>query len=211
MSRFTGKADFCDLIENAKNVDDFYMFQDSHIYMNNAELKIDSKEDLYQYYPFLISSMSSNKINDSHTSYSINLTKEPYWDSRERESLAFYVREYLYIYKKWKKSKTSSNFIDWWKSNKKDKYYDEDTFIKISSILSDVRDIDNFYFLTKDKVSADLRQIVLEDIVDKYLYNIHLPEYQKQRNEFLKWYDTQKVEKSSQIINLIKFNYSQGI
>lgn len=207
MSRFTGKADFCDLIENAKNVDDFYMFQDSHIYMNNAELKIDSKEDLYQYYPFLISSMASNKLNDFHTSYSINLAKEPYWDSRERESLAFYVREYLYIYKKWEKSKTSNSFVDWWKSNKKDKYYDEDIFIKISSILSDVKGIDNFHFLAKDKVSAGLRQSVLEDIVDRYLYNIHLPEYQRQRKEFLGWYDEQKVEKEFQIIKLIKSDY----
>lgn len=203
MSRFTGKADFCDIVENAGHIEDFYMFKDTHICMNNAEIRIDSKEDLYQFYPFLIGSMSAEKLNGSHTAYSISLTKEPYWDLRERESLGWYIRDFLYWHRRWtnakKKNKDKNmpldDFLEFrYEILGDNSTYDENVFDKVAERMMKIESLKDFYFLAEDKTNLDARIRVLQVLADEYLGNIHIPTYQRQRKEFLDWYEQQGVE-----------------
>lgn len=214
MSRFTGKADFCDIVENANHIEDFYMFKDTHIYINNAEIRIDSKEDLYQFYPFLIGSMSAEKLNDSHTAYNISLTKEPYWDIRERESLEWYVRDFLYWHRRWTNAKkrktfhegnTLDDFLDFrYEILGDNSTYNENVFDKVAERMMKIESLKDLYFLVDDKADLNIRFRVLQVLVDEHLGNIHIPTYQRQRKEFLEWYEQQDV-KDSGIIRYIRF------
>lgn len=219
MSRFTGKSDFCDLVENASHIEDFYMFKDTHIYMNNAEVRIDDKKELYQFYPFLIGSMAAEKLNDSHTAYNISLTKEPYWDIRERESLGWYVRDFLYFHKRWTNAKkrkkfhegdTVEDFLEFRYSIIGDKSsFDENAFDKVAERMMKIDDLKDFYFLDVIKVEYNTRLKFLQLLVDEYLSGIHINSYQRQRKEFLDWYEQQGAENTS-IIRHIRFQLMKG-
>lgn len=204
MSEFTGKCDFCDTFRMG-NADDF-VNEKSSISINGCKLDIKDEKDLYQFFPFLVASMSSTKVDD-HRIYNINLAKEPYWDSRERESLSFHVREYFYIFDKWNKKKSKEDLFDFWKNQRKDLYYNEEAFKKIIDIFSKLpkKEIKALAVLADDKISPSLRNSILETIVNHYLYNVHLPQYQEQRKKFVDWYG-QCEGPDSQVIRFIKFN-----
>lgn len=214
MSRFTGKSDFCDLVENVSHIKDFYMFTDTHIYMNHVDMRISDKKDLYQFYPFLIGSMAAEKLNDSHTAYNINLTKEPYWDIRERESLSWYIRDFLYFHKRWTNAKKKKKFhegdtVDDLLEFKydivgDDNTVDENVFDKVVERMMKVEGLKDLYFLTDNKVDINTRRKFLQTLVDEYLGNIHIPTYQRQRKDFLDWYEQQDADDTG-IIRHIRF------
>lgn len=203
MSEFTGKCDFCDTFRMG-NSDDF-IDDRSSISINDCKLNIKDKKDLYQFFPFLVASMSCTKIDDRRI-YHINLVKEPYWDSEERESLSFHVQEYFYVFDKWNKKKSEENLFDFWKKQKKDLYYNEEAFKKIIDIFSKFpkKEIKALSVLANDKINPVLRNKMLEVLVDLYLYNVHLPQYQKQRKRFIDWYKQYKYP-ITQVVQSIEF------
>lgn len=208
MSEFTGKCDFCDTFSMG-NADDF-IDDRSSISINDCKLNIKDKKDLYQFFPFLVASMSCTKIDD-HRIYRINLAKEPYWDSEERESLSFHVWEYFCVFDKWSRKKSEENLFDFWKKQKKDLYYNEEAFKKIIDIFSKFpkKEIKALSVLANDKSNPILRNKMLEVLVDLYLYNVHLPQYQKQRKKFIDWYKQYKYP-STQVVQSIEFKLGAG-
>ena len=73
------------------------------IYASNQILPLEVKEpkDLIPYYPFLTSSMSSNK----ETGGTIYLTSESYIDTEERQSLTWTLNNLIKIWKRCKRKK----------------------------------------------------------------------------------------------------------
>lgn len=201
MSKFTGKADFYDTVFMSGKPDDF-LNEKSTITMNGCVLKIDKVEDLYQYSPFLVASMSGTKVDDDHI-YHVNLAKEPYWDSQERESLSFHVREVLSI---WKKKKTGKDLYEYWVKNRIDAYYEGHVISKIIDVFSNFSDKEMKFLivLADNKINPNLRNNILEVIVDTYLYDVHMIRYQKRRKEFVDWYEANNYPDSN-IVQSIKF------
>lgn len=209
MSRFTGKSDFADLVENAENIEDFYMFKDSYICMNNAEIRIDCKEDLYQFYPFCIASMSSSKENGRRR-YAIQLAKEPYFDTRERESLSVYLLEYLDAVHDFKGTGSSEEIYSKWLEKKRDDLYDKNVMHEVFNRLNSVvRDKDRKYlanvFEKISSINVRFRNKLLKAVVDDQLFGIHLEEYQKRRKDFVEWYDSVSNGYWSPIVNAIRY------
>lgn len=209
MSRFTGKSDFADLVENAENIEDFYMFKDSYILMNNAEIRIDCEEDLYQFYPFCIASMSSSRENGRRR-YAIQLAKEPYFDTRERESLSVYLLEYLDAVYDFKGKGSSEEIYNEWLKKKRDDLYDKDVmhevFNRLNSVVRD-KDRKDLADALKKARSLDVRfrNKILEAIVDDQLFGIHLESCQKRRREFIDWYDSVAGGYWSPIVSAIRY------
>lgn len=212
MSRFTGKSDFCDFFEEAVHKEDFYNSPSTHIYIGNSEVKVTNEKDLYQYFPFIIGSMSAHKLNDGHISYTIFLTKEPYWDLRETEALSWYVWEFLRSHKKWmsfkKKFQDNTSLEDFQEFQYElNSSYDRKVFNTISERLINVENLKDYYFLVKNKIDVKMKDKILQDFVEEKLSNIHLNFYQKQRETFLKWWDENcdKDKNYSRIIENIRF------
>lgn len=209
MSRFTGKSDFADLVENAENIEDFYMFKDSYICMNNAEIRIDCKEDLYQFYPFCIASMSSSKENGRRR-YAIQLAKEPYFDTRERESLSVYLLEYIDAVHDFKGKGSSEKIYNKWLEKKRDDLYDKDVMYKVFDRLNslvndnDRKDLADAFEKARS-INVRFRNKILESIVDDQLFGIHLEACQKRRKDFVEWYDSVSNGYWSPIVNAVRY------
>lgn len=205
MSRFTGRADFADLVESAESVEDFYLFKDTKIYMNDAEVRIDRREDLYQFYPFVIASMASSKENGRRR-YTINLAKEPSFDTDERSSLVSYLIGYLDILKDSRKGEPDEEIYSRWLEERKDDFYDKDimrkVFDRLGSCISKKRKFAKM--LNSSAVDIRLRNQILDAVAAEHLYGIHLERYQRQRKEFVDWYDSMVPESISWTVENIR-------
>ena len=100
ISRYSGKADFCDTIDifGVNEIINKYK-----IYAPNQilPLEVNEPKDLIPYYPFLTSSMSSNK----ETRGVIYLTSESYIDTEEREHLTWTLDNLIRIWRRCKRKK----------------------------------------------------------------------------------------------------------
>lgn len=65
-------------------------------------------------------------------------------------------------------------------------------------------DLKDFYFLDTIKVEYSTRLKFLQLLVDEYLRGIHINTYQRQRKEFLDWYEQQGADDTN-IIRHIRF------
>ena len=86
MSLYSGKCDFCDIVE-IHNVDNILK---SNVYIgwNIIPLRFETEKDLIPYYPYLVASnATTNGVEE------IRLTSESYVDRQERENLELYTKE----------------------------------------------------------------------------------------------------------------------
>lgn len=93
MSKWTGKSDFCDLVEMHYSPEEILK---SDVYINNT--KIDFKNDpknLIPYYPYETASYAASKDEDGVSHLTVFLYHKNYFQVKDEERLCFVIDELL--------------------------------------------------------------------------------------------------------------------
>lgn len=114
MSCYSGKCDFCDVIE----IHGIESIMNSKIYVKDKELKVSDPKEFIPYYPYLVSMMSWE--NDHGT---IWLSNESYVETQERESLELYLKIILRVYNRCKRKKIEFTYDE---VNKELSFFNQD-------------------------------------------------------------------------------------
>lgn len=117
MSKFSGKCDFGDSVLMFSSPEEMIK---KEIYINDHLLKFENVDDLIPYYPYLVSSSSSNVYH---------LCSKSFVDEEETEFIGYIIRDAIKLYKRAKLKKIdftlefclksgfslSSDILIWWK------------------------------------------------------------------------------------------------
>lgn len=104
ISRYSGKCDLkdtLDIFEVNEIINKYKIYVPNQI----LPLEVNDQEDLIPYYPFLVSSMSSDKALGG----TIHLASESYIDTEEREYLTWTLNDLIRIWKRCKRKKIPFN------------------------------------------------------------------------------------------------------
>lgn len=102
MSKFSGKCDVYDTLISIHQYTDEELKNNVKIYVGGSKesLQINSEKDLIPYYPYIVASAS---FNNSERKSIIQLSKESWVDTEERDQLQFNLNQALKVYNKCKR------------------------------------------------------------------------------------------------------------
>ena len=152
----------------------------SKIYLGDARVMIKEEKDLIPYYTHLVASAYYNKENGNV----INLSRDSFINSEEREFLSWRIRDVISTFRKAKKEKVEVT-LDYVKSQK---YYCCDGEDFIWSALIDK--IKNNMDLIKFHLPKDYREssyFISEWLIPNYFNDIHDSMHNRHREEFVKF------------------------
>ena len=133
MGRYTGKSDFDDWCNMHNKPED--VIKKATVFLNGAKITFEKPEDLIPYYTHTIASMSCSKEKQF-----INLSKESYLDTREKERLSNFIYNSIIWAQKAHREKKNFN-LDFIKDQKNYKVYSlEDDYI-LSSIVNKIKNV----------------------------------------------------------------------
>ena len=101
ISKWTGKCDFADDCEMIRTPEE--IVERSDIYLGDAKVEIKTPKDLIPYYTHIVASACYNK-DEGNT---INLSKESFIDSEEKDFMAWRIMDAIKLARKAKKEKKS--------------------------------------------------------------------------------------------------------
>lgn len=177
ISKWTGKCDFaddCEMIHNPQEI-----IEKSKIYLGDARVMIKGEKDLIPYYTHLVASASYNKEKGNI----INLSRDSFINSEEREFLSWKIRNVITTFRKAKKEKVEVT-LDYLKAQK---YYCHGEDIIYLAIIDKMK---NNMDLIKVHLPKDYREcsyFISEWLIPNYFYDIHDSMHNRYREEFLKF------------------------
>lgn len=175
MGRYTGKSDFFDWCNMHNKPED--VIKKATVFLNGAKITFEKPEDLIPYYTHIIASMSSSEEKQF-----INLSKESYLDTREKERLSNFVYNSIMWAQKAHREKKNFN-LDFIKNQKNYKalYSSEDDYILISIINK----IKKYPELIKFPIKCD--SLIKEYILPHYFNDIHDKVITSLKEDFIKY------------------------
>ena len=174
---FTGKSDFFDWCNMHHNPEEIISKAD--VFLGNAQVKLNTPEDLIPYYTNLVASAGCSKDHQN-----INLSAESFLDSEEKEFLAHKIYSAIKWARKAKKNKVNFDF-DFVKSQKD--YYSEinsSIWKAIIDVISKNQDI------IKIHLSSDYREAIIDivhNMIPKYFRTIHDYSHTRRREDFVRY------------------------
>lgn len=197
MSKYTGKSDFGDIVEMHYTPKDVL---NGRVYINNSKIDFENNEtNLILYYPYLVSSMSSSKNEDSSYSLVVFLTNENYIDIREKEALFDY---YLTLKDFWQNKEKYNDLYSDAIFKKYTPFLHKDTMqeivLKLSTDMKNLRDI-----MMSTKLKKNYNYEFEKYLSDKIMQNFHLEYYNNERKELIKDFE----EKGGNLHHPLYLNY----
>lgn len=174
MGRYTGKSDFDDWCNIHNKPED--VIKKATVFLNGAKITFEKPEDLIPYYTHTIASMSCSKEKQF-----INLSKESYLDTREKERLSNFIHNSIIWAQKAHREKKNFN-LDFIKNQKNYKVYSlEDDYI-LNSIVNKIK---KYPELIKFPIKCD--SIIKEYILPHYFDDIHDKTITSLKEDFIKY------------------------
>lgn len=174
MGRYTGKSDFDDWCNMHNKPED--VIKKAAVFLNGAKITFEKPEDLIPYYTHTIASMSCSKEKQF-----INLSKESYLDTREKERLSNFIYNSIIWAQKAHREKKNFN-LDFIKDQKNYKVYSlEDDYI-LNSIVNKIK---KYPELIKFPIKCD--SIIKEYILPHYFDDIHDKTITSLKEDFIKY------------------------
>lgn len=174
MGKYTGKSDFFDWCNMHNKPED--VIKKATVFLNGAKITFKKPEDLIPYYTHTIASMSCSKEKQF-----INLSKESYLDTREKERLSNFIYNSIIWAQKAHREKKNFN-LDFIKDQKNYKVYSlEDDYI-LNSIVNKIK---KYPELIKFPIKCD--SIIKEYILPHYFDDIHDKTITSLKEDFIKY------------------------
>lgn len=174
MGKYTGKSDFFDWCNMHNKPED--VIKKATVFLNGAKITFEKPEDLIPYYTHTIASMSCSKEKQF-----INLSKESYLDTREKEHLSNFIHNSIMWAQKAHREKKNFN-LDFIKDQKNYKVYSlEDDYI-LNSIVNKIK---KYPELIKFPIKCD--SIIKEYILPHYFDDIHDKTITSLKEDFIKY------------------------
>lgn len=174
MGKYTGKSDFDDWCNMHNKPED--VIKKATVFLNGAKITFEKPEDLIPYYTHTIASMSCSKEKQF-----INLSKESYLDTREKERLSNFIHNSIIWAQKAHREKKNFN-LDFIKEQKNYKVYSlEDDYI-LNSIVNKIK---KYPELIKFTIKCD--SIIKEYILPHYFDDIHDKTITSLKEDFIKY------------------------
>jgi hypothetical protein len=170
MSKWTGKADFCDWCEMHNNPKE--IVEKADVYLGNAKVEIKTEEDLIPYYTNLIGSMGCSADHQN-----INLTTDSFIDIEEKEFLAWDIDVAIRAARKAKKAKVKFTY-----DSISDDIHEKSVLKCIVDIINANPDIIKTHL---SKEYSDSIHVTTQWIIPTYFSNVHLARFNKMRRDFL--------------------------
>lgn len=174
MGKYTGKSDFFDWCNMHNKPED--VIKKATVFLSGAKITFEKPEDLIPYYTHTIASMSCSKEKQF-----INLSKESYLDTREKERLSNFIHNSIIWAQKAHREKKNFN-LDFIKDQKNYKVSSlEDDYI-LSSIVNKIK---KYPELIKFPIKCD--SIIKEYILPHYFDDIHDKTITSLKEDFIKY------------------------
>lgn len=174
MGKYTGKSDFDDWCNMHNKPED--VIKKATVFLSGAKITFEKPEDLIPYYTHTIASMSCSKEKQF-----INLSKESYLDTREKERLSNFIHNSIVWAQKAHREKKNFN-LDFIKDQKNYKVYSlEDDYI-LNSIVNRIK---KYPELIKFPIKCD--SIIKEYILPHYFDDIHDKTITSLKEDFIKY------------------------
>ena len=174
MGKYTGKSDFFDWCNMHNKPED--VIKKATVFLSGAKITFEKPEDLIPYYTHTIASMSCSKEKQF-----INLSKESYLDTREKERLSNFIYNAIMWAQKAHREKKSFN-LDFIKDQKNYKVYSSEDDYILSSIINRIK---KYPELIKFPIKCD--SIIKEYILPHYFDDIHDKIITSLKEDFIKY------------------------
>ena len=174
MGKYTGKSDFFDWCNMHNKPED--VIKKATVFLSGAKITFEKPEDLIPYYTHTIASMSCSKEKQF-----INLSKDSYLDTREKERLSNFIYNSIIWAQKAHREKKSFN-LDFIKDQKNYKVYSSEDDYILSSIVNKIK---KYPELIKFPIKCD--SIIKEYILPLYFYDIHDKITTSLKEDFIKY------------------------
>lgn len=174
MGKYTGKSDFFDWCNIHNKPED--VIKKATVFLSGAKITFEKPEDLIPYYTHTIASMSCSKEKQF-----INLSKESYLDTREKERLSNFIYNSIIWAQKAHREKKSFN-LDFIKDQKNYKIYSSEDDYILSSIVNKIK---KYPELIKFPIKCD--SIIKEYILPHYFDDIHDKITTSLKEDFIKY------------------------
>ena len=174
MGKYTGKSDFFDWCNMHNKRED--VIKKATVFLSGAKITFEKPEDLIPYYTHTIASMSCSKEKQF-----INLSKESYLDTREKERLSNFIYNSIIWAQKAHREKKSFN-LDFIKDQKNYKIYSSEDDYILSSIVNKIK---KYPELIKFPIKCD--SIIKEYILPHYFDDIHDKITTSLKEDFIKY------------------------
>lgn len=174
MGKYTGKSDFFDWCNMHNKPED--VIKKATVFLSGAKITFEKPEDLIPYYTHTIASMSCSKEKQF-----INLSKESYLDTREKERLSNFIYNSITWAQKAHREKKSFN-LDFIKDQKNYKIYSSEDDYILSSIINRIK---KYPELIKFPIKCD--SIIKEYILPHYFDDIHDKTITYLKEDFIKY------------------------
>ena len=174
MGKYTGKSDFFDWCIIHNKPED--VIKKATVFLSGAKITFEKPEDLIPYYTHTIASMSCSKEKQF-----INLSKESYLDTREKERLSNFIYNSIIWAQKAHREKKSFN-LDFIKDQKNYKIYSSEDDYILSSIVNKIK---KYPELIKFPIKCD--SIIKEYILPHYFDDIHDKTITSLKEDFIKY------------------------
>ena len=176
MSKFTGKSDFYDWCE--MHNEPSKIIKIAKVYLGDAKVDTTSEKELIPYYTHLIASMACTPDMQS-----INLSKESFIDSEEKDFLSWKIELAIKSVRKAKKEKTAFNY-DFLMKQKEMTYETGETFLwrKIIDVINKYPDV------IKEHIPAssyEARNYISNWLIPKYFNDVHDSMHNRMREDFV--------------------------
>lgn len=174
MGKYTGKSDFFDWCNMHNKPED--VIKKATVFLSGAKITFEKPEDLIPYYTHTIASMSCSKEKQF-----INLSKESYLDTREKERLSNFIYNSIIWAQKAHREKKNFN-LDFIKDQKNYKIYSSEDDYILSSIVNKIK---KYPELIKFPIKCD--SIIKEYILPHYFDDIHDKTITSLKEDFIKY------------------------
>ena len=174
MGKYTGKSDFFDWCNMHNKPED--VIKKATVFLSGAKITFEKPEDLIPYYTHTIASMSCSKEKQF-----INLSKESYLDTREKDRLSNFIYNSIIWAQKAHREKKSFN-LDFIKDQKNYKIYSSEDDYILSSIVNKIK---KYPELIKFPIKCD--SIIKEYILPHYFDDIHDKITTSLKEDFIKY------------------------
>lgn len=174
MGKYTGKSDFFDWCNMHNKPED--VIKKATVFLSGAKITFEKPEDLIPYYTHTIASMSCSKEKQF-----INLSKESYLDTREKECLSNFIYNSIIWAQKAHREKKNFN-LDFIKDQKNYKIYSSEDDYILSSIVNKIK---KYPELIKFPIKCD--SIIKEYILPHYFDDIHDKTITSLKEDFIKY------------------------
>ena len=181
MSKYTTEVRYiCEvsagLVESADYMKVEDVIKKATVFLSGAKITFEKPEDLIPYYTHTIASMSCSKEKQF-----INLSKESYLDTREKERLSNFIYNSIIWAQKAHREKKSFN-LDFIKDQKNYKIYSSEDDYILSSIVNKIK---KYPELIKFPIKCD--SIIKEYILPHYFDDIHDKITTSLKEDFIKY------------------------